>query len=77
MVVWLPVRLKHALLNLVEAGPLVREASQTRNLKVLRNLLGPAFRGLILQRGKEEDVTVMGTRAPASFCWSYERALRV
>ena len=68
------MRLKHALLNLIEAGPLVREASQTRNLKVLANLLGPAFRGLILQRGKEEEITVMGTEAPAAFCWSYDRA---
>ena len=36
--------------SLVENGPMLRGAVSRGNLKVLRSMLGPAFRGLIQQR---------------------------
>ncbi len=68
------MRLKNAIVNLVDSGPLMREASASGNLKVLASLLGPAFRGLILQRGKHTQNTVMDATAPADYLWTYERA---
>ena len=43
--------------TLANSGPLLRDAVQSRNLKVLASMLGPAFRGFLQQRGKNEPLT--------------------
>jgi hypothetical protein len=61
------------LTNLANSGPLLREAVSGGNLKVLRSMLGPAYRGLIQQRGKNEDTTEMQLGYRAHFDWRYAR----
>ena len=61
------------LTNLANSGPLLREAVAGGNLKVLRSMLGPAFRGLIQQRGKNEDSTELQLGYRARFDWRYAR----
>jgi hypothetical protein len=63
-----------ALQNLAESGPLLREAVQSRNLRVLASMLGPAFRGLVQQRGRNEPATPMRLDYHAHFDWRYGRA---
>jgi len=65
------MRLRKAIVNLVESAPALREGSG--NVRVLRNLLGPAFRGIILQKGKQGPQTTVGVSSPAIFDWTYER----
>ena len=59
--------------NLVNSGPLLREAVAGGNFKVLRSMLGPAFRGLIQQRGKNEASTELQLGYRARFDWRYAR----
>ena len=59
--------------NLAQSGPLLRGAVGRGNLKVLRSMLGPAFRGLIQQRGKHEPRTRMALGYSAVFDWRYQR----
>ncbi|HEX9572792.1 MAG TPA: hypothetical protein VF994_01775, partial [Myxococcales bacterium] len=59
--------------NLAQSGPLLRGALGRGNLKVLRSMLGPAFRGLIQQRGKHEPRTRMALGYSAVFDWRYQR----
>ena len=59
--------------TLLDTVPLMRDASKSGNLTVLRSLLGPAYRGLIQQRGKAEATTVMPVRHGAHFDWHYLR----
>ena len=61
------------LTNLVNSGPMLREAAMSGNLRVLRSMLGPAFRGLIQQRGKNEDSTSVALGYSAQFDWRYAR----
>ncbi len=65
------MRLRNAIVNLVESAPTLREGSG--NVRVLRNLLGPAFRGIVLQKGKQGQFTTVGVNSPAIFDWDYER----
>ncbi|MFT3771846.1 MAG: ferritin-like domain-containing protein [Minicystis sp.] len=65
--------LASALKNLVHAGPLFREATESGNLRVLASFLGPAFRGLIQRRGKGRAATVMEARYGAGFTLDYLR----
>jgi hypothetical protein len=67
------MHLSKALANLVNSGPLFRDALACRNPRVLGGLLGPAFRGLVQQRGKEGPSTPMTLGYQASFGWKYER----
>ena len=46
------MRIHDSIQNLLNAGPLLKEASASGNLAVLRSLLGPAWRGLVQQRAK-------------------------
>ena len=62
--------------NLANSGPLLRQAVSGGNLKVLRSMLGPAFRGLIQQRGKHEDATSLRLDYRARFDWRYARGER-
>lgn len=66
--------LAKTLSNLVRSGPLLREAIQSGNVRVLSSLLGPAWRGLVQQHGKSADRTTMGLGYAAAFDWKYERA---
>ena len=59
--------------SLAQSGPLFREALQGGNYKVIASLLGPAFRGLIQQRGKAEAQTPMRLGYEACFDWRYQR----
>ena len=59
--------------NLAQSGPLLRGAASRGSLKVLRSMLGPAFRGLIQQRGRHEARTHMALGYSAVFDWRYQR----
>ena len=60
--------------NLIQSGPVLRETMARGNVALLRSLLGPAYRGLILQTAKGNDSTEMGLVYDAHFDWSYDRA---
>jgi len=59
--------------RLVDAAPMLREAIEQGNAGTLRSLLGPAFRGLIEQRGKQGPNTEMPLGFSAHFDWGYSR----
>jgi hypothetical protein len=60
--------------SLAESGPLLRDAMRSRNLRVLASMLGPAFRGLVRQRGRNEESTPMRLDYRAHFDWRYARS---
>ena len=60
--------------SLSDSGPLLRDAVRSGNLRVLASMLGPAFRGLIQKRGRNEDSTPMGLEYRAHFDWRYARS---
>ncbi len=57
--------------NLYLNAGLVRDTGHSGNPKVLQTLLGPAFRGLILQKGKETGTSEISTANRAFFDWQY------
>ena len=59
--------------NLVEAGPLLRDASSRGNLRVLKSLLGPAFRGFVQRPARHSAATVMPAAYGVNFTWDYAR----
>jgi hypothetical protein len=59
--------------RLVQSGPLLREAIENGSTSTLRSLLGPAWRGLIEQRGKQGEQTAMPLGFSAQFDWRYRR----
>src|SRR5262249_61197989 len=59
--------------NLAQSGPLVRGTVGRGHLRVLKSMLGPAYRGLIQQRGKREPHTEMALGYSAVFDWRYQR----
>jgi hypothetical protein len=59
--------------NVVDNLGILRDATQVVNVKVLRSMLGPAWRGLIEQRGKRSEVTELPTAYTARFDWAYHR----
>jgi hypothetical protein len=61
------------LVNLVHTLPLVKDATASGNLAVFKSLLGPAWRGMIQQVGKEAPVTKMPVQYEARFDWEYLR----
>jgi hypothetical protein len=67
------LRLTDVLITLVQSGPQFREAAVRGNLRVLRSLLGPAWRGLVLRKGKGADTTVMSGSHGVHFDWRYRR----
>ena len=69
----LPARVQPVLQNLAGSGPLLRDAVQSGNLKVLASMLGPAFRGLVQQRGRNEESTPLRLGYSAQFDWRYRR----
>ncbi|MEW6432436.1 MAG: ferritin-like domain-containing protein [Myxococcota bacterium] len=65
--------LSSTLTNVVHTLPLVKDATASGNLQVLKSLLGPAWRGMVQQRGKAEPVTHMPVNYDAQFDWNYLR----
>jgi hypothetical protein len=59
--------------NLAQSGPLLREAVANGNVGTLKTMLGPAWRGLLQQRGKSEAATEMRLDHAATFDWGYRR----
>jgi hypothetical protein len=59
--------------NVFDTLPLVKDASASGNLQVLKSLLGPAFRGMVLQRGKSEPLSSMPVDYSVTFDWNYLR----
>jgi hypothetical protein len=59
--------------NLINSGPIFREALATRNMRVLSSLLGPAYRGFIRQLGKGTENTALSLGYPGYFDWRYKR----
>ena len=59
--------------NLFQTLPLMRDASASGNLTVLKSLLGPAWRGMVQQLGKSAPNTQMPVSYPVHFDWHYLR----
>ena len=59
--------------NTVHAATLLPEATVSGNVRVLSSLLGPSYRGLILQKGKNESETVLPVAYKTIFDWTYGR----
>jgi hypothetical protein len=67
------MNLEHTFSNALETLPLMKDASASGNFKVFRSLLGPAFRGMVQQKGKVNSTTVMPVGYGAHFDWNYLR----
>lgn len=50
-----------------------REVGRSANVSVFYHLLGPAWRGLLLRRGKQGEALDLPTRHPVAFTWTYTR----
>jgi hypothetical protein len=59
--------------NLFETMPMIKDATASGNMTVFRSLLGPAWRGMVAQKGKDGPATKMGVNYPVHFDWSYLR----
>lgn len=57
--------------NTYQNASLAKDAGRSGNVKVLADLLGPAVRGLLLQRGKEGPTSEMAVGNRAFFDWQY------
>jgi hypothetical protein len=67
------MQLPKAVENLMASGPLFRDALACKSPSVLASLLGPAYRGLVRQVGKQGDSTALPLGYSARFGWTYER----
>jgi len=59
--------------NLASNAPVFGSAIRSGNFGVIRSLLGPAFRGFVLQHAKGDATTEVMLRYPAQFDWHYRR----
>lgn len=59
--------------NVVDSFGALKDASRVKNLNVLKTMLGPAWRGLIMQKAKASQISEMPTQYRAVFDWGYER----
>jgi len=59
--------------NFMNAAALLPDAAASRNPRVLYSLLGPGYRGLVLQRGKNEPWTAVPVSFKTVFDWGYQR----
>ena len=59
--------------NTINNRAAFRDAAQIKSVKVLLNLLGPAYRGLILQRAKQDHTVSVPTTNTARFDFAYRR----
>jgi hypothetical protein len=65
--------LRKALTNLLDNGGALREAGARGNLRVLRSMLGPAWRGFVAQAAKGEAASELPAGHDATFDWRYLR----
>ncbi len=59
--------------NLTSSAAALKDAAKVRNLNVIRAMLGPAVRGLVMQRAKRSPLVSMPTHYDACFNATYER----
>jgi hypothetical protein len=59
--------------RVLELGPMLRETAARGDLRVLRSLLGPAYRGLIQRNARGAPATVVRAAYGVDFTWSYTR----
>ena len=59
--------------NILFSASALKDAAKVRNLRVIRAMLGPAYRGLVLQRAKRTPKVQMPTRYEACFNGTYVR----
>ena len=59
--------------NLIDSGPLFRDALRSGNVRVLASMLGPAFRGLVMKRGKDREQSSLPLDYRVQFDWTYQR----
>lgn len=67
------MQLPHMFRNLLNSGPLLRDAVASGNLRVLASLAGPAFRVLIQERSRGRSSTVMPVGYGVTFTWDAQR----
>ena len=67
------MRFTKTAMNLMNTGPLFRDALASRSPRVLASLLGPAYRGLVQQVAKVQPQMSMPLDYRARFDWSYQR----
>lgn len=67
------MELRQLLKNLTQNADTLRDASRAGNLKVLLSLLGPAVRGLVLQKGKQASSCEIPSAYRTRFNWDYQR----
>jgi hypothetical protein len=65
-----PIRL---IQNLANSAGTLRDAVRVKNVRVLKSLLGPAYRGLLVQRAKQDRKVDLPTEYAAIFDTHYER----
>jgi len=60
--------------NAVNNAGVLRDATRSGNLSVVMDLMGPAVRGLLLQKAKGALATELNVASTANFTWNYEQS---
>ncbi len=68
------MRFARGVKNVIANKSALRDAMVSGNLRVAKSLLGPAYRGLVQQRGKGSDGVTMPVAYGARFDFKYDRA---
>ena len=68
------MRFARGLKNVVANKSALRDAMVSGNVRVVKSLLGPAYRGLVQQRGKGVGALTMPVAYGAQFDFKYDRA---
>lgn len=67
------MQLTRVIETLKQAGPILGDAAARGNVRVLASMLGPAYRGLVLQRAKGASETRIEPGYQTHFDWQYRR----
>jgi len=59
--------------RIVRTVPVVRDVAESRNVRILAGLLGPAYRGLVKRGYKNTETTDIALGGRAHFDWAYRR----
>jgi hypothetical protein len=59
--------------NVTIALPVFASAASSGNVRLLRSLLGPAFRGMVQQKAKASDSSTVDSAFKVQFDWKYRR----
>ncbi len=68
------MELPRAIEEVFRTGELLRDATASRNVRVLASMLGPAWRGFVRKRARSEERTPLPVGGDATFDWRYRRA---